>query len=235
MSEIEEFDEQLMDLLDAVKKVLQGDIPRLKGAERLEKCSYLKNRLNRAKQLHRSILVEARDLPAERAGEWLTRAKTYEKDIQQFMQDVEYAEISSSNDPTQQPRRNVEEMTAKELTTQALAVQDMSLAATDRIKKTVLETEQIAIAVSSEVKNQGDQIGRINEAVDQVETNVKRAQKQMRAFMRRMATDKIFLVFMLLIVGAILAIIIKQYVYPKAAAAVTKQASSSTSSTSTGS
>jgi len=235
MSEIEEFDEQLMDLLDAVKKVLQGDIPRLKGAERLEKCSYLKNRLNRAKQLHRSILVEARDLPAERAGEWLTRAKTYEKDIQQFMQDVEYAEISSSNDPTQQPRRNVEEMTAKELTTQALAVQDMSLAATDRIKKTVLETEQIAIAVSSEVKNQGDQIGRINEAVDQVETNVKRAQKQMRAFMRRMATDKIFLVFMLLIVGAILAIIIKQYVYPKAAAAVTKQAWSSTSSTSTGS
>ena len=36
MSEIEEFDEQLAEILDAVKRAVQSELPRLKGAERLE-------------------------------------------------------------------------------------------------------------------------------------------------------------------------------------------------------
>lgn len=106
-------------------------------------------------------------------------------------------------------------MTAKELTTQALMVQDMSLAATDRIKRTIAETTEIGVITSTALKGQGEQITRISENVDQAETNLKRADKQLRAFMRRMATDRIFLVLIFLTLVAIITIIVYKTVAKK--------------------
>lgn len=70
------------------------------------------------------------------------RAKTHAKEIETLLHDIEWAETSAANEVVK--RKAPEEMTARELTTQALAVQEESTAATDRIKKNLLETEQVS-------------------------------------------------------------------------------------------
>ncbi|KAJ3191486.1 hypothetical protein HK101_007668 [Irineochytrium annulatum] len=217
MSEIEEFDEQMLDLLDGIRHVLDNEISKMKGQERIEKCSYLRNRLARAKQVHRSILVEIRDLPAEKAPDWETKAKDYETTIGKLLQDVDWAETTAKGDEVK--RKPVEELTAKETTQMAMQVQEQTLQSTSRAKQIVEETIQIGAAVNEELKKQGEQIHAIAEGVEQVESNLTRADKQLRVFMRRMATDKIFLLFIFLIVlGIIIALvlyILKQKGYVK--------------------
>ncbi|KAJ1554778.1 hypothetical protein HK405_004093 [Cladochytrium tenue] len=213
MSEIEEFDEQMQELVEGIRRVLDKELPALKGQERIERCSYLRNRLVRARQVHRSIVVEIRDLGDQaKAGEWEARARDYDATIARLAADVEWAETSARGPPGGPDavrKKELDDMTPKEITTQALVVQRETMEATTRTKRVVEQTIEIGAAVNTELKKQGEQIHHIADAVDQVESNLTRADKQLRVFMRRMASDKIFLAFILLVVvGIIVAIIL---------------------------
>ncbi|KAI9332525.1 hypothetical protein BDR26DRAFT_869235 [Obelidium mucronatum] len=210
-SEIEEFDEQIIDLLQGIKKVLEREVPTLRGAERIERCSYLKNRLTRAKQVHRTIVVEIRDLPKDQVADWEAKAKQYETEIGQLLQDVDWAETTGKNGGggDEQKKRTPDEMTAKELTQQAMVVQEQTHEATSRTKRIVEQTIEIGAAVNNEIIKQGEQIHNIAEGIQHVESNLKRADKQLRVFMRRMSTDKIFLLFIFLtVIGLVVAIVL---------------------------
>ncbi|KAJ3101664.1 hypothetical protein HDU97_001205 [Phlyctochytrium planicorne] len=172
MSEIEEFDEQMQDLLTGEDRGTYD-----------QKCSYLRNRLARAKQVHRSILVEIRDLADEKKPDWEAKAKEYEAKIAKLLQDVEWSETTAKGDDTKK-KANPEELTAKEMTQAAIQVQEQTLESTSRAKQMVAETLQIGADVNDELKKQGEQIHAIAEGIEQVETNMKRAEKQLRVFMR---------------------------------------------------
>lgn len=59
-----------------------------------------------------------------------------------------------------------------------------------------------------ELKRQGDQIKNIQEDVNQIESNIARANKQIRIFMRRMATDKLILLMLFLVTcGIVVAVV----------------------------
>lgn len=94
MSEIEEFQEQLEELINSIQGVIERELPKLRGSERAEKCSYLRNRINRAKQVHRSIVVEMRELPAEGVAVWKNKVEVYEGIITKIVQDLDWAETS---------------------------------------------------------------------------------------------------------------------------------------------
>ncbi|KAJ3026943.1 UNVERIFIED_CONTAM: hypothetical protein HDU68_004790 [Siphonaria sp. JEL0065] len=174
-----------------------------------QRCSYLKNRLTRAKQVHRTIVVEIRDLPKELAPDWEAKAKGYEAEIGQLLQDVEWAETTAKSGGDEPKKRTPDEMTAKELTQQAMVVQEQTHEATARTKRIVEQTIEIGAAVNNEIVKQGEQIHNIAEGIQHVESNLKRADKQLRVFMRRMSTDKIFLLFIFLtVIGLVVAIVL---------------------------
>lgn len=113
----EEFSEQLQDLLESIQLSIEKELSILKGFQRTEvsiliyshlpfkpfklkpkKCSYLRNRLNRAKQLHRSIVVETREFDAELKEAWQVRIKIFDTEIQKYLADVTWAETSTDKD-----------------------------------------------------------------------------------------------------------------------------------------
>ncbi|KAI8907333.1 hypothetical protein EDD86DRAFT_255692 [Gorgonomyces haynaldii] len=205
-SDLEDFNEQINELINGIQTVLDKEMPRLKGAERTEKCQYLRNRINRGKQVHRSILAEIRGLQGSEKTEWEKKAKGYEERLGKLSQDVEWAE-TTNQDKEQTKKKTIDEMTAIDMTRQALQTQEQTQQATGRAKKALEETLQIAGQVQLEVKKQGEKINEIEEGLEQVESNLKRADKQMRIFLRRLAGDKIFLLMiMLIVVGIVLAI-----------------------------
>lgn len=101
--DLEDFNDQLTEILATISSVLTKEIPRLKGQERTEKCQYLRNRLNRAKQVHRSILAELRSLPVTDRIEWEKSAKAHEEQMEKLGQDVEWAE--TTNDTKDAPKK----------------------------------------------------------------------------------------------------------------------------------
>ncbi|KAJ3318788.1 hypothetical protein HDV06_007039 [Boothiomyces sp. JEL0866] len=212
-ADLEDFDDQMNELLKSIQTILEKDVPKLKGQERVEKCQYLRNRLVRAKQVHRSIMVEIRSLPPGPAAEWDIKAKQHEERIAKLSQDVEWAETTNQG-KEEIKKKNVDEMTTVEITKHALMVQDKTQEATARAKKALDETIQIGISVNAEVKQQGEKLKEIEEGLDQVETNLKRADKQVRIFIRRLSSDKIFLMMIVLlvvgIIGAIVAALLKK-------------------------
>ncbi|KAJ3091892.1 hypothetical protein HK102_012814 [Quaeritorhiza haematococci] len=155
-------------------------------------------------------MMEIRDLnDDEKEQQWSKKAREYEDRIAKLLNDVQWAETSAEVDAQKQPVQNIDNMTAKQMTTQALAVQEKTQESVMRAKQVLEETIEIGTAVNQELKSQGEQMGKIQQDVEQVETNLKRANKQLRVFMRRMATDKIFILFIfLIVVGIIVAIVL---------------------------
>lgn len=76
-----------------------------------KKCHYLKNRLQRARQVYRSIQVEIREIQnPEVLAEWETKAKAFDQQISKLTQDVDWAEKSTTMDkktPAQPTRSSV--------------------------------------------------------------------------------------------------------------------------------
>ena len=91
--------------MKSIKTTLEKDIPSLKGQERTEKCQYLRNRLNRAKQVHRAIVVELRGLTGADSSVWEAKAKDFEEQIARYLQDVEWAEANNATGNTAAPKK----------------------------------------------------------------------------------------------------------------------------------
>jgi len=87
------------------------------------------------------------------------------------------------------------------------ALQDESLASVERSKQIVAETENIGSGTTTQLAQQREQLMKINEKLDTIEDELKRADKLIRSFVRRMATDRIVQIFLLLIVIGVVFII----------------------------
>ncbi|KAI9190368.1 hypothetical protein H9P43_001802 [Blastocladiella emersonii ATCC 22665] len=214
--ELGEYDEQLSEIVEAMKNSLENEVSKLMGPARLEKCEYLKNRLNRGRQLVKSINVELRELPPDKRTIWVEKAKAYDGQLNKLQQDLNWAVTSAERDgQAGRVVKGVDEMTAKEMTQAALETQAQSLQSTARTKAVIATTIQMGTETFDVLKQQTEQIQGINDKVDQVESNLKRADKQLRAFLRKMATDRIIMIFVFLIVLGIVGAILIRVFDPK--------------------
>ncbi|KNE58063.1 hypothetical protein AMAG_04887 [Allomyces macrogynus ATCC 38327] len=214
--ELAEYDEQLKEITETMENVLQNEVSKLTGPARLEKCEYLKNRLNRGRQLVKSINVEMRELPTDKRAPWVEKVKVYENKLAKLQQDINWAITSAERgNGTGPAAKEINDMTAKDMTATALAIQGQSMQSTTRAKAAIAATIQLGTETVDVLKQQTEQIDGIDKKVDQVESNLKRADKQLRAFLRKMATDRIIMIFIFLIVLGIIGAILVSIFDPK--------------------
>lgn len=106
-------------------------------------------------------------------------------------------------------------------------IQDSTLAALDRTEQTVGETQEIANEATDTLAKQGEQMQRVNERLDHLDSEVKRGKNELNAFIRRMMTDKILMCCVILVIIAIIVVIALKITHkgddstPEGAAAVT--------------
>jgi hypothetical protein len=97
-------------------------------------------------------------------------------------------------------RRDPATMGTGELVQAGLDLQDDSLGSLGRGKRIVSQTEEIGRETGTKLKEQTEQLNVMSEDLDRIESTLKRADRELRAFIRRMATDKLIMGFLLLIV-----------------------------------
>jgi len=212
--DLQDFDEELTKLCAEIQKGIDA-LP--KAANKTEQVSFLNGRITRAKQVFSSYKVEMRDLSKTEAEPWQRKAKEHHQKINDLVQNLSWAQekaelMRGKKDPPKE--KAVDEMTADEIIEKGAKIQRNDLKSLDRTLQTIDDTKAVAADTAAKLKEQTDALKRIDEGVNEVEANLKMAEKQLRAFVRRMATDKIIMAFIVLIIIGIIIVIVVSIVKP---------------------
>jgi len=202
--EISYYDEDLTELVAEIERGIDG-LRKLSPVAKNQRINELQGRMQRAKQVLQAFKVEMRELPREAAATYDAKAKAHHATLQKLHGDLQWAKTEGS--AAAGGSKNVDEMTSGEIIQEGAGIQDKSKAAVDRMKRQIEESKQVGAETASKLKGQTEQLKNIDQDIMKVKSNLKRADLLLRAFMRRMATDKIFMVFMCLIFCGIIAII----------------------------
>lgn len=115
------------------------------------------------------------------------------------------------------PQAMEEARTPLDMIEMAKERQQEQAASLERQKEMLAATENVGTETMRQLKDQTEQMKNIDADIMRVESNLKRADLLVRAFLRRMATDKFILVFLFLIVVGLLTIIIYKAINPEEA------------------
>jgi len=212
-------EDELNGLLEEIDKGIKA-LPKIKNeADREMKLTHINNRINRAKESLRAYKVEIRELSKAESVPFSQKAKVYSEQINQYIQDLSFAQdkvqtAAAAKGQAKPPPKKLDDMTADEVLNKAAATQVKSLDSLDRTLQTIEDTKQVGAETAAELKIQSEKLGGVDKDLDEMESYLKQADKQMRAFVRRMATDKIILAFIFLIVAGIIFIIVWSVLHP---------------------
>jgi len=210
--EISYYDEELSELIAEVERGITH-LSKLSGAARLERVEELKGRMQRARQSLQSFKVEMRELSRDEIATYDLKAKEHHATLQRLNNDLQWAK--SEAERSGRGLRHVDDMTTGEVIQEASKTQDKSLASLGRMKAQIADTMQLGADTASKLKGQSEQLQNIDTDIMKVKSNLNRADLLIRAFMRKMMTDKLIMVFMCLIFLGIIAIVIFKIVDPK--------------------
>lgn len=96
----------------------------------------------------------------------------------------------------------------------ALAIQDKSKESLNNTQRMIEASKGIARATNERLEEQTVQIGQITDDVMQIDDTLTRADKLIRTFSRRMATDRVILFFAFLVFVGIVGIVIYSALNP---------------------
>lgn len=213
--ELNYYDEELGELIQEIEKGI-GTLRKIKdGHAKLERIGELNLRLQRARQTLQSYKVEMRELLREQLPEYDERAKEFHAALQKCQGDLQHAKTEAERSGL--GVRPVEELTATEMIGEAHTVQNKSLASVRRMQQQVEMTKAVGAETAATLKGQTEQLQRVDADIMKVRSNLTRADDLLRAFMRRMMTDKIVMGFMCLIFCGVIGIVAYKIVDPDGA------------------
>jgi len=207
--ELRDLETELEKLVADIRKGIDG-LAKLSTTEKQNKVSYLQGRINRAKQVYRNFKLELRDLPKVDADPWNKKAKDYMDQINKLSQDLSWSQDKDSMNVNGGPpaTQDPDAMTTKQVLEKAENIQKKDLEGVDRILQNIEQTKETGVAIGENLARQTEQLGKVNEGIQEVQSYLKLAGKELRAFSRRVATDKLIMSFVCLIVIGIIFIIV---------------------------
>jgi len=213
--EIETAKNEIIEICEEVEKGM-NDVKKdkkLLGNRRTDRINQLKNRVGRAKQALKSLKVELRELPKLQAKPHADKAAQLEERIKQLDLDLEWLDKS---DPAAEEEKQAMSTDYKKVVAKGNEVQMDDINRLGRVIRQTEETKVVGEQTLVTMQTQREQMIKIDQGVDEVASNIRLANRQMRVFVRRMATDKIVLGFLLLIFLGVIFIIVYSIVKPKA-------------------
>jgi len=218
MSDIQYWEDTLVEDISAIRTLLKN-LP----SNDLDKASALntiERKLRSAKGIKKSFKMECRlvsdpvfkkkyELSLQQREEELTQLESDLKALQDEQQRNELflnaGEDGAAGDGTDHGDRLIGDMHQ---------IQDKTQSSLDNTRNLIAASKDVGLGTLEELHRQREQLGRIDEDVDRLEDNLKRADALLRNFGKRMATDRFIQCFALLnamlLVGLIIYIIVKK-------------------------
>jgi len=144
----------------------------------------------------------------------IQKVKQYQQDLQRFRREVQMAATQSSNSLNNNPFSSAQEDYDTQYGNQRqhlLAGQNKLDSTSDRLLRShqlSAQNEEIGQNILMDLGRQGQQIRGMNNTLHETDDHVKSARKIMSGIARRLATNKIILTFIILLLMGIIALII---------------------------
>ncbi|KYQ99697.1 hypothetical protein DLAC_03637 [Tieghemostelium lacteum] len=206
----EEFNSLVVEIGNSIRELTKNK----KGYDR-SKVDLIQNRIKRARDVKNSYRVEFRSLPKTDHLPFQTKTNEMEEQIKKLENDLNWSEKQSENGGNGTPQgESTMQKEYQDTMSLATKIQKEDISRTENALKQVIDTNNIGTQILEEMKVQDEQLTRIDKGLNEVDSNLKLAQRQIRVFARKMATDKLILGLILLIVIAIVITIIFSIVKP---------------------
>lgn len=142
-----------------------------------------------------------------------SKAKEYEKRFNDCMKDIQAIKMKSDKNDLMKGTTKLTISTAgktnDELLEGATKYQDQTVESLDRTKALIEQSKEVGTATLEVLKQQREQIKEIDVEVSNIDNNLKKAEKLLTGFARRMATDRM----LQLLFGLNLCVLIAVIVY----------------------
>jgi len=211
--EVQYYDEELTELVQTIEDGVDQLARKRQPAAKAEAIANLEERMKRAKQVLHSFKVEMRELQRDQLQLYDAKHKEHHAKLQALNGDLQIAK--SDVDRQNLGVRSIEEMSPAEILEVAGKTQDQSLASVNRMKQRIAESKQVGSETAEKLRGQTEQLRNIDVDIMKVKSNLNRADVLIRAFVRKMMTDKIIMLFVCLIFLGVIGIIIYRVVDPE--------------------
>eukprot|EP01121_Diplochlamys_sp_Union-15-3_P005473 TRINITY_DN15810_c0_g1_i1.p1 TRINITY_DN15810_c0_g1~~TRINITY_DN15810_c0_g1_i1.p1 ORF type:complete len:235 (+),score=47.55 TRINITY_DN15810_c0_g1_i1:123-827(+) len=202
--DIEDLDNQLEKLLKEVENQINQSED-LSGDQRTKKLLFCNKKLQDLKNLLTNYDIELRELTKPAQAPWVKKREAHVKKSNDLR--AKLAEIKSSTE-REQLGLGKEEKTADEILDEAINIQGESLTSVERSKKIVKNTIEIGENTTQTLVEDGEKMRSTIKDLDDIDTNLIQAKKQLKSIVVGLASDNICRCFMVLILLAIIALII---------------------------
>mmetsp|Transcript_16939 Transcript_16939/g.20907 ORF Transcript_16939/g.20907 Transcript_16939/m.20907 type:complete len:233 (+) Transcript_16939:82-780(+) len=208
----DEFSEKLEDLKASIAAL--GNLQGPAKSQALKKCETRVSDITN--KTRRTFCMEMRQLGRESKTPYQQKLDKYDQDLQKLKVELQWA----SKDALMGGRKEVvntstDGVTRDTMLQQTHVVQDKTEQSLARSLAEANEMNQIGEETLVKMNEQTDQIKKINEQLDNMDSELSKAEDIMKSMIRRMMTDKLVLLFIGLIIFGILGIIIYVAVKPE--------------------
>lgn len=195
-------------------------LAKLKGDKREEKVKYLQGRLKHMRVVHRTYKVELRELSKEEKKPYEQKYHEHEETITRLVADLDWAKADGDRAELGTKEGAAAagpdgEMDRDQILTKAEKLQKEDISAVERMKGKVADAQQIGAATNEALHGQTKQLAGTVETLDEQKVLLEQASKQLAAFSRRIATDKIIMGFICIIVVLVVVLIVINAVAPE--------------------
>ena len=226
-TDIQYWDDQLTEELENIQASMDR-IPDLKGMDKASALDKSQKQLRSAKGSKRSFKMEIRLIQdVGMRKEYEARLQRLDQQLRTLQQDYKALETenergqlfvqSNGNDNVEESMDGVK--AGDNMLKEASALQDKTQDSLANTKQLIAQSKEVGVSTLEELERQRNVIGSINNEVDRIDDNLARAEKLIKQFGKRMATDTLIHCFAvvncLLLVGVVLYAVLKKGGLPK--------------------
>jgi len=210
-SDVAIYDDELKSLEEQVQACIRA-MDSLTGEARLAKFSKAQDLLKMAQKNFHHFKVEIRALDGQEFQVYDRKCQAHNQMLSSLKEQL----TQKRNEPPaaggvggeDRGHRGDGKDEARQTADRIKNTQQAALASLARTEKTLEETKDIGDDAANTLAKQTEQMKRMNEKLDNLDTEVKRGKQELNLFIRRMMTDKIILCFACLIIVAIVVVVV---------------------------
>ncbi|KAF4321153.1 hypothetical protein BBO99_00004381 [Phytophthora kernoviae] len=222
MAEISYYD---ADLSDAIEKLndLMGKVAKAPPGVRPEMLAMAEVKLKEMVELKKGFQLAMRQAPRDQVAAFREKFEEHCARVEELSSEFRWAKAEQERSGLFGDRaaasapgaRGTNGMGNKEVLDRTVDVQSKTEQSLMSTAKMVEQSKDVAAATAEVLRSQRDHIVEITDAVMGIEDSLQRADRLIRSFARRMATDRVILLFTFLVIAGIAGIVGYKSMHPE--------------------
>jgi len=201
VDDIKVTEDELNTLFDEVDHVLK-EIEGLSGREKTDRIDYCRTRTDRIKRAMTEFRTEVRYLSYDEQKAYKTKIEAFEARFKEQLNSLQFAE---KNEVT---GGGIGTMSTDQMLNRADAIQKQDINMLQNMARITEQDKELGVETLAQIDEQNEQLRNAQRQVEHINSDLDIAKKTLRQIANRYATDRLILVFVVLLALAILIAII---------------------------